>query len=137
MMTRDFADRTRARVAEARTALTKLREVSKETIRQLDKLDKQHVTDRGRVYDRLGALADDVVDKLPEEATDGDSDRAYALQEQINDLAADVEEISFAASATEDLGGLVGDTINEAYASLRETEAKLAKVERLAAKLGL
>ena len=134
MMTRDFARRTRERIAETRAALTRLRELSRETVKQLAKLDKQHAADRDRVYAKLGELADDVVDKLPEEAANN-SDRAYALQEQINDLAAEVEEISLAS--TEDLGGMIGDTVSEAYASLKDAEVQLSKIERLATKLGV
>lgn len=136
-MTRSFSERTRARIAEARAALAKLRETSKETIRQLAKLDKQHAADRDRLYEKLGEIANDVVDKLPEEATDSDSDRAYVIQAQVNDLAADVEEISLAASTIEDLGDMIRDAVDEAYASLKETEARLAKVEWIAAKLGI
>ena len=137
MMTRDFTERTRARIAETRAAIAKLREASKDVIRQVTKIDKQHTADRTRVYDRLGQLADDVVDKLPEEASDADADRARAIQDQINDLAADVEEIFLAGSAVEDLGGMLGDTINEIYTSLKEAEAQLTKVERLGATLGI
>lgn len=136
-MTLDFAARSRARVAEIRAALTKLRELSRETRKQLAKIDKQHVADRSRVYDRIGRLAEDLVDKLPEDASDTDSDRAYALQEQINDLASDVEEISLASSAVEDVDGMLGDALREAYASLKESEVQLAKVERLGTTLGI
>ena len=137
MLTRDFAERTRTRFAETRAAIARFREASKEAIRQVAKIDKQHVADRGRVYDRLGQLADDVVDKLPEEASEADAERAHAIQEQINDLSSDVDEISLAGSAVEDLGGMLGDTINEIYARLKEAESQLAKVERLGAKLGI
>ena len=137
MLTRDFAERTRTRFAETRAAIARFREAIKEAIRQVAKIDKQHVADRGRVYDRLGQLADDVVDKLPEEASEADAERAHAIQEQINDLSSDVDEISLAGSAVEDLGGMLGDTINEIYARLKEAESQLAKVERLGAKLGI
>lgn len=137
MLTDDFVRRTRERTAETRATLARLRELTKETIKQLTKINKQHVTERDRLYTKLGQLADDVVDKLPEEAADSDYDRARVLQDQINDLAADLEEVSLSASAAEDLGGLAKDTIDEAYSSLRETEAQLIKVERLAAKLGI
>ena len=137
MMTKDFATRTRARVSEARVALTRLRDVGRETIKQLAKIDKQHLTDRGRLYDKLGQLADDVVDKLPEEAADPDLDRAFALQEQINDLASEVDEVALAGSSVEDLGALFGDAVNEIYKSLKESEAQLAKVERIGAKIGV
>lgn len=136
MIIRDFAERTRARITEVRAVLAALRETQKNAIKQLAKIDKQHIADRTRVYDRLGQLADDVVAKLPEEAADADSDRAYAIQEQINDLSADVDEISLAGSSTDDLNAL-GDMINEIYASLKETETQLAKVERLGTKIGI
>jgi hypothetical protein len=135
-MTSDFAQRTRARVAEARAALTKLREVGKETVRHLTKIDKQHASDRDRLSSKLGELADDVIDKLPEAAA-SDLDRARALQEQINDLAGDVEEISFGGGALEDLGGYLHDTINETYASFKAVEVQLSTMERLATKLGI
>ena len=137
MITSEFAERTRARIAETRAVIAKLREAHKDTVRQLTKIDKQHVADRTRVYDRLGQLAEDVVDKLPEEATDADSDRAYAIQEQINDLSAEIDEVSLAGSAVEDLDGMLGDTINEVYAHLKEAEAQIAKAERLGVKLGI
>jgi hypothetical protein len=65
MITRDFAERTRARIIETRAVIAKLHEANKEAVRQLMKIDKQHATDRTRIYDRLGQLADDVVEKLP------------------------------------------------------------------------
>lgn len=137
MMIRDFAERTRARIAETRAVVTKLREANKDAVRQLTKIDKQHVADRTRVYDRLGQLADDVVGKLPEEASDADTEHAYAIQEQINDLSSDVDEVSLAGSSIEDLGGMLGDTINEIYAHLKEAETQLAKVERVGTKIGI
>lgn len=137
MITRDFAERTRSRITKMRAVIAKLREAHKEAVRQLTKIDKQQVADRTRVYERLGQLADDVVDKLPEEATDSDSDRAHTIQEQINDLSSDVDAVSLAGSSVEDLGGMLGDTINEIYAHLKETETQLAKVERVGTKLGI
>lgn len=136
MLTQDFAQRTRGRLVEIRAALTKLREANRETIKLLTKLDKLHVADRTRLYERLGELAEDVVDKLPEEASDADFEHAYVIQEQINDLAAEIEEVSIAGTAVEDLGD-DDETVREAYASLKESEAQLAKMERLGAKLSL
>lgn len=133
MLTEDFAGRTRIRVAEVRAALSKLREMSK----QLAKINKHHTTDLVRTYDRLGQLADDVVEKLPAEATDADSDRAHTIQEQIYDLAADVEEISLAGSEVEDLAGAIDDAIDEIYRRLKATETKLGEVVRLGAKIGI
>ena len=136
-MTRDFAQRTRERIAETRAALSRLREVNKKTLKQLAKIDKQHVADRSRLYDRLSELAEDMINKLPEEASEADSERAYALQEQINDLATDVEEISLAGSAREDLNSLLDEAIRDAYTSLKQSEADLSKAERLGTKLGI
>ena len=137
MMTRDFAERTRARIAETRAVIAKLRELGKEAIRQVEKIDKQHVADRTRIYDRLGQLADDVVDKLPEEASEADTERAHAIQEQLNDLSSAVDEIALAGSTVEDLSGMLSETINEICAHLKEAESELAKVERVGAKLGI
>ena len=117
--------------------IARLHEASKEAIRQVAKIDKQHVADQGRVYDRLGQIAEDVVDKLPEAAADADSDRARVLQDQVNDLAADVDEVSLVGSSVEDLGGMLSDTIKEIYMSLKEAESQLSKVERLGAKLSI
>ena len=136
-MTSDFAERARARVAETRAVITKLRDTSKEAIRQLAKIDKQHVADRVRVSERIGQLADDVVDKLPEDADDAAFDRAYVIQEQVNDLASDFDEVSLASSTVEDLEGTLNDTIKEIYAALKETESQIAKVERVGTKLGI
>lgn len=136
-MTSDFAQRSRARIVKARRVLAALREAGKTAAKQLAHLHAQHAADLGRVYDRLGLLADDVVDKLPEEASDGDADRAHAIQEQIHDAAAAVEEVSLAGSAVEDLGGVLGDAIGDAYALLRKAEAQISEVERLGAKLGI
>lgn len=133
MMTRDFAQRTRTRVAEARAVLTRLRE----TLRQLAKIDKQHAADRTRLYDKLGEIADDVVEKLPEEATEFDVDRAYTIQEEINGLASEVDEVSLAGSAIEDLNAQLGDAIKDIYESLKVAEIQLAKVDRLGTKLGV
>lgn len=135
-LTRDFATRTRARVVEVRAALAKLRDLGKETGKHLERLSRQQAADQERVASRIGALADDVVDKLPEEATDADRDHAYVLQEQINDLAGGLEEISLASDAVDDLRGLA-DTINDAYGALREAEAQLKRVEQMAGKLGI
>ena len=136
-MTSDFAERSRARITETRAVIAKLRDASKEAIRLLAKIDKQHVADRSRLYDQLGELAEDMIEKLPEEASDADSERAYALQEQINDLAADVEEIGIAGSTLEDLNSMLDEAIRDAYASLKQSEADLSKMERLGAKLGI
>jgi methyl-accepting chemotaxis protein len=137
MLTNDFAGRTRARIAEARRTLAKLHDASKVAIKQLAKINKQHATDLGRVYDTLGQLADDVVEKLPEEAADADVDRAHAIQEQINDLAAAVEEISLAGGEVTDLASTINAAIGEIYARLREAEAQLGQVTRLGAKIGV
>ena len=137
MLTQDFARKTRERTVETRAALTRLRELTKETIKQLAKINRQHTAERDRLATKLSQLADDVVDKLPEEAAEDDYDRARAIQDQVNDLASDVEEISLAASAIEDFEVLAKDTVDEAFASLRETDMQLAKIERLAAKLAL
>lgn len=137
MLIRDFVERTRARVVETRAVVVKLRELGKEAIRQVEKIDKQHNADRARVYDRLGQLAEDIVDKLPEGATIADSDRAHAIQEQINELSSDVDEVSLAGSSVEDLGAILGDAIKEIYALLKEAEIQLAKVDRLGTKIGV
>lgn len=137
VITREFADRTRARVAETRAALSRLKEVSRDAIKQLDKINKQHTADRTRVYDKLVQLGDDLVEKLPDDASDEDSDRAYSLQEEVHTLASEVEEISGTASAVEDLESLLSDAVREAFAVLKETETQLAKVERIGAKLGV
>lgn len=136
-MTQDFARRTRARIAATREAIAKLHEAGKETMRQAAKIDKQHATDRERVYDHLGQLADDVVDKLPAEASSTDADQARAIQDRINDLASNVEEVSLAGSAFEDLGGVLNDTIKGVYTALKEAESQLAKMELLGVKLGI
>jgi hypothetical protein len=144
MIIRDFSERTRARLAETRARLAetravvaKLRELSKGVILQVEKINKQHVADRTRVYDRLGQLADDVVDKLPEEATKADADRAYVIQGQINDLASDVDEVSLAGTALEDLSNVLADLTKEIYTHLKEAEVQLSKVERVGAKIGI
>lgn len=136
-MTSDFAERARARITETRAVITKLRDASKEAIRQLAKIDKQHVADRVRVSERIGQLADDVVDKLPEGADDAAFDRAYVIQEQVNDLASDLDEVALASSTIEDLEGALSDTIKEIYAALKEAESQIAKVERVGTKLGI
>jgi methyl-accepting chemotaxis protein len=137
MLTDDFAERARSRVAEARAALARLREAIKEGTKQLAKIDKQHTSDRARVYDRLGQLADDVVEKLPEEATDADVDRAHVIQKQIHDVASSVEEVSLAGNEVEDLAGVLGDAISEIYARLKEAETQISEVERLGTKIGV
>lgn len=135
MMTRDFAQRTRARITEAREALTRLHAANKETLRQLARINKQHVTDRARTCAKLGELAEDVVVKLPAEATETDVDRAYALQEEVVAIASEVEEVSLAENAIEDLGAALGDQLKEIYVSLKDAEVQLSKMERLGAKL--
>jgi len=136
-MTSDFAERSRARITETRLVIAKLRDASKEALRQLAKIDKQHVADRGRVSERIGQLAEDVVDRLPEEADDAAFDRAYVIQEQVNDLASDLDEVALASSTIEDLEGALSDTIKEIYAALKEAESQIAKVERVGTKLGI
>ena len=137
MITRDFSERTRARLAETRAVVAKLRELSKGVILRVEKINKQHVAERTRVYDRLGQLADDVVDKLPEEATKADADRAYVIQGQINDLASDVDEVSLAGTALEDLSNVLTDLTKEIYEHLKEAEVQLSKVERVGLKIGI
>lgn len=136
-MTSDFAERSRARITETRLVITKLRDASKEALRQLAKIDKQHVADRGRVSERIGQLAEDVVHRLPEEADDAAFERAYVIQEQVNDLASDLDEVALASSTIEDLEGALSDTIKEIYAALKEAESQIAKVERVGTKLGI
>lgn len=137
MLTQDFAQRTRVRIAEARAALTKLRDVGKETVRQLTRIDKQHTADRTRFYEALGKLADGVFDVLPDEEGEvsPEWERASALQDRVNDLAADVDEVSI-ISDVETLGSVL-DEITGFYARLKEAEAQLSKVERLGTKLGI
>ena len=137
VITRDFAERTRARVAETRAALSRLKEVSRDAIKQLDKINKQHTADRTRVYEKMVQLGDDLVEKLPDDASDEDSDRAHALQEEVHALASEVEEVGGTASAVEDLESLLVDAVREAFAALKEAESQLTKVERLGAKLGV
>jgi gas vesicle protein len=137
VLTDAFEQRTRQRVVEIREALAKFRELAKDTVRQISKISKQHVTERTRLYDTLGALADDVLTKLPGDVPDDEYDRASKLQDQINDLAGDVEEISLLENAIEDLVAIAKETVDEAYASLREAETQLAKVTRQAAKIGI
>jgi hypothetical protein len=134
---KDFAERTRSRITEIRGVLVKLRETSKDSIKQIAKIDKQHVADRGRIYDLLGKLADDLVEELPEEASDVDIEHAYALQEPINDLSADTEEISLLGMAGEDLETSVSEAISGIYNSLKEAERQLAKVQSLSRKLNI
>ena len=137
MLTDTFEQKTRERVTEIRAALAKFRELAKDTVKQISKISKQHVTERTRLYDTLGELAEDVLAKLPDDAPDGEYDRASKLQDQINDLAGEVEEITLLENAIEDLAAVAKDTIDEACASLREVEAQIAKVSRQAAKIGI
>ena len=137
MLTDAFEQRTRERVTEIRAALAKFRELAKDTVKQIGKISKQHVAERARLYDTLSELADDVLAKLPDDVPDSEYDRANKLQDQINDLAGEVEEITLLENAIEDLAAVAKDTIDEAYASLREIEAQIAKVGRHAAKLGI
>ncbi len=141
MLTQDFVQRTRVRVAEARAALTKLRDVGKETVRQLTRIDKQQDAERERLYDTLGKLADGVYDALPEEpetkdpAWEREFERASALQDEVGNLASDVEEVSLHFDM-EALGTLL-DEVAGFYKGLKETESQLSKVERVGAKLGI
>ena len=137
MLTDTFEQKTRERVTEIRAALAKFRELAKDTVKQISKISKQHVTERARLYDALGELADDVIAKLPDDVPDAEYDRASKLQDQINDLAGEVEEITLLENAIDDLAAVAKDTIDEAYASLREVETQIAKVGRHAAKLGI
>lgn len=137
MLTDAFEQKTRERVVEIRAALAKFRELAKDTVKQIGKISKQHVTERARLYDTLSALADDVLGKLPDDAPDSEYDRARKLQDQINDLAGEVEEVALLENALEALTAVAKDTIDEAYASLREVEAQITKVGRHAAKLGI
>ena len=137
MLTDAFEQRTRERVVEIRAALAKFRELAKDTVKQIGKISKQHVAERTRLYDTLGELADDVLAKLPDNVPDSEYDRASKLQDQINDLAGEVEEISMLENAVEDLAAIVKDAIDEAYTGLREVEVQIAKVGRHAAKLGI
>ena len=137
MLTDAFEQRTRERVVEIRAALAKFRELAKGTVKQIGKISKQHVAERTRLYDTLGELADDVVAKLPDDVPESEYDRASKLQDQINDLAGEVEEVTLLENAIEDLAAIAKDTIDEAYTSLREVETQIAKVGRHAAKLGI
>jgi hypothetical protein len=134
---KDFAERTQGRITETRAALVKLRKTSKDSIQQIAKIAKQHGVDRGRIYDRLGKLADDLVEKMPEEASDVDIERAYALQEPINELLADIEEISLLGMTGEDFETSVSEAISGIYNSLKEAERQLAKVQSLSRKLNI
>jgi hypothetical protein len=133
MITEDFVQRTRGRIAEVRAVLSKLSDAHK----ALSKIAKQQDSDKLRVYDRLGQIAEDVVEKFPEEAPDAELEKAYVIQEQINDLAGDLDEISLASYQIEDLVGTLGDAIKEIYKSLKETEVQLGKADRVGAKLGV
>ena len=141
VLTQDFAKHTRARVSEARAALTKLRDVAKETLRQLVKLDKQQDAERTRLYEALGKLADGVFDALPEEpetkdpAWDREFERASALQDEVGDLASSVDEISLHIDM-DALSSLLGE-IAGFFKGLKETEAQLSKVEGAGSKLGI
>lgn len=134
MITNDFTQRTRTRIAEMRVTLAKLREAHKDASRQLTRVAKQHDADKTRVQERLGKLADDVVE-LPEEVPETELDNAYEVQEQVHKLAADVEEL-FLVNSLEDLGDML-DTISELYADLKKAETQLAKVESFGTKLGV
>jgi hypothetical protein len=129
------------RVAEARAVLTKLRDVAKETVRQLTRLDKQQTAERVRLYETLGKLADGVYDALPEEpetpdpSWERDFERASALRDEVENLAGNVDEISLHVD-TEVLANVLGE-IAGFYDGLKETEAQLSKVERVGAKLGI
>jgi len=136
MIATDFAKRTRARVAEARAALTKFHTAYKEATKQLAKIAKVHIPDKDHVYDKLGSLAEDVVDKLPEEAEEEDLDKAYALQEKVRKVADALEDIDIGANEIEELGSdATSDPIERVFESLKESEKNLAALERLAAKL--
>ena len=134
-MTRDFSQRTRERIAETRATLTKFRAQSGEAFKQIMKISKQQAADRTRLYEKIGALAEDIVDKLPEEATDDDAYQARSLQDQLNDLASEVDEIALSEDATQDLKSMLDEAIRETYDRLKETEIQLSKMERLGAKL--
>jgi hypothetical protein len=120
-----------------RAAIIKLRDVGKETLRQVVKIDKQFVADRTRVYDRLGQLAEDVISELPEDVSDADYEQASKVQDQIEDLSADLEAISLTGGALEDLQTALGDALDEIFARLKEAEAQVTEVERLGVKLGV
>ena len=113
MLLEDFAQRTRTRITEARGILTRLREVGGEATRQLAKIDK-----------------------LPEAARP-DVARAQMIQEELNDLASELEEISLASSAVEDLGRMLKEAVDETYTALKGAETQLTKVVRTASKLGI
>jgi chromosome segregation ATPase len=137
MITGDFVQRTRARIVAARAALAKLRDASKEALREVTRLDKQHTSDKTRVYDQLCKLADDVIDKLPEEAAEADSDRVYEIHEQINNVASEVDEVSFTSSSVEDMASGLKDMIDDVYARLKDAESQLSVVAREGAKIGV
>lgn len=134
---KDFAGRTRSRLAEARAVLNKLRAAHKEAVKQLAKINKPHTSDVDRVSERLGQLADDISVELPEAASDTDVDRAHVIQEQIHAVANDVEEVSLAGYMVEDFAEQLNEAINEFYAHLKEAETQLGKVERLSTKIGV
>lgn len=52
---------------------------------------------------RSATLADDVLEKLPDDVPEEEYGRASKLQEQINDLAGDLEESALLENAIEDL----------------------------------
>ena len=135
--TADFAARTRARIAEMRAVLTEFRDLGGAATKRLSKLAKQQAADSNRVYGRLGALSDDATSDLSDDASDAELERAYARGEQINEVAADVEEISLAGGAVEDLAAVVRDAVDDVFSGLREAEAQVSALERAAAKLGL
>lgn len=136
-LTKEFALRSRQRVAQARAMILKLRDTSKETFAQLKKLDKQYAADRARLGDQLGILADGVIGKLPEDATEADDQRALALEAQIADLQSAVEETSF-GGFFEDLERGIREMLNDdGLKSLKATDEQIAHLEKLGAKLGI
>jgi len=136
MITEAFVQRTRARIAEARAVLTGFRVAHKEAVQQLTKIAGKQTSDTERLYDKLGDLAEDVVNKLPDEAEESDFEKAREIQEQINDLASEVEELSLGRSAIEDLGGdLAKDLVSQVFVKIKELETELSAMERRAAKL--
>lgn len=135
MLIKDFAERTRARIAEAREIMTKLREARGAAIKLLVKLDKQHSSDRDRLSNTLSRFADDVYDPLPEEPSEAEFEHASKLQDRLLELAGEVDEVSLASSSIEELGQMLNDTLRETASRLKEAEQLLVKVERLGARL--
>lgn len=136
-MTGDFAKRARGRVADVRSIVSAFRSQSSETLRQVTKIQKAFAADRERLLEQLGSLANDVVEKLPGEATSADAAQARVLQAQIEDLAASIEDLAFAESALDDLRGAISDTLSEIYTALKATETHVAAVERGGTKIGI